>query len=58
MNGHCKDCKFWEDHTNWHSPNGEGDCKHPNPMWKTLSLDDEGLVTPPDFGCVQFEAKS
>ena len=65
MNGTCKDCEHWGDF--WRE-NGWGECQlttvkrdkptHP----KSLAIVEVdwagGLLTSPDFGCVQFEVKS
>ena len=57
--GHCRDCKRWEPDSEY---NSQGNCNAPMAngllVWVETDRGNSGaIITAPDFGCVQFEAK-
>lgn len=58
MQGHCRDCKYWqtEDEDVY---DGKHHCVMADTRESLLhaTYDDSGVLTAADFGCVMFEAE-
>lgn len=67
--GHCKDCRHWDTEVfSWEMGYGhcrgleDGEPYKPLPLAYTVGISAQGasakLMTAPDFGCVQWEARA
>lgn len=60
--GFCRDCKWWRSPTKYSGTDGWGDCLRlvQSQVGYLAIADDEygPIQTSPEFGCVQFEAKT
>lgn len=60
--GNCRDCRWWQSRPDVRSIVIQGACERitvlPSKAVIEPSCDPPALITDPDFGCIQFEAKS